>query len=144
MFAISLILASALASGAASDGGSVRYVDSGKNGFPFSEAVHVGNTVYLSGQLGVDPATGKLVEGGIEAESQQTLRNVQAALQRNGLDLRDAVKCTVFLADMADWPAFNIIYRSYFPADRYPARSAMGVNGLAMNARVEVECIAAR
>lgn len=122
----------------------VEHLNSGKGGFPFSEAVRVDGMLYLSGQLGLQADSGALVAGGIEPESHQTMRNIQAALERQGYGMRDVVKCTVFLADMADWPAFNVIYKSYFDAARYPARSALGVSGLALNAKVEVECMAAR
>lgn len=113
-----------------------------KGGYPFSEAVRVDSLLFLSGALGVDPATGQLVTGGIEAEAKQTMDNIGAALKARGLDFGDLVKCTVFLADMAEWGRFNGVYRGYFANDRYPARSALGANGLALDARVEVECIA--
>jgi reactive intermediate/imine deaminase len=109
---------------------------------PFSEAVRVGNTLYVSGQIGNAPGTLKLVEGGLEAEARQALDNVKAIVERHGSSLEHVVKCTVFLADMKDWPAFNNIYRSYFTKN-LPARSALGANGLALNARLEVECIVA-
>lgn len=108
---------------------------------PFSEAVRAGDFLYLSGQIGEDPATAKLPTGGIEPESRQVLANVKRMLEANGATLSDVVKCTVFLADIAEWPAFNTIYREVFKKP-YPARSALGANGLAMNARVELECIA--
>ena len=110
---------------------------------PFSQAVRVGDLLLLSGQIGFDGASGRLVEGGLEAETRRTMDNIKGVLESRGLDMSALVKCTVMLADMADWPAFNTIYRSYFPDGRYPARSAFGANGLALGARVEVECIAA-
>lgn len=108
---------------------------------PFSEAVRAGDFLFLSGQIGDVPATGKLAEGGLEAEGRQTLTNVKRVLEANGASLSDVVKCTVFLADIAEWPAFNTIYRQFFQKP-YPARSALAASGLAMNARVELECIA--
>jgi 2-iminobutanoate/2-iminopropanoate deaminase len=108
---------------------------------PFSEAVRAGDFLILSGQLGHDPATGKVVPGGIRAEARQTLNHVKATLERNGASLGDVVKCTVFLADIAEWGTFNEVYREFFKAP-YPARSALGANGLALGARVELECMA--
>jgi 2-iminobutanoate/2-iminopropanoate deaminase len=108
---------------------------------PFSEAVRAGEFLFLSGQIGDVPDTGKLAEGGLEAEARQTLVNVKRVLEANGASLSDVVKCTVFLADIAEWPAFNTIYRRFFQKP-YPARSALAASGLAMNARVELECIA--
>jgi reactive intermediate/imine deaminase len=123
----------------------VRFLNSGRvlpTGLPFSEAVRHGDTVYLSGQIGVVPGTLQLVPGGIEAEARQTMDNVRTTLEAHGLSMADLVKCTVMLADMAEWGRFNEIYRGYF-LGRYPARSAFGASGLALGARVEVECIAA-
>jgi 2-iminobutanoate/2-iminopropanoate deaminase len=108
---------------------------------PFSEAVRAGDFIYLSGQIGDDPATAKLPPGGIEPESRQVLANVKRVLEANGASLSDVVKCTVFLADIAEWATFNNIYREVFKKP-FPARSALGASGLAMNARVELECIA--
>jgi 2-iminobutanoate/2-iminopropanoate deaminase len=111
-------------------------------GLPFSDAVRVGPMLYLSGQLGTLPGTLDLAPGGIRGEARQALENIRAILVRNGSDLGHVVKCTVFLADVADWPAFNEVYVEFFPSDP-PARSALGAGGLALGARVEVECIAA-
>ncbi len=124
----------------------IEFLNSGKvtpTTLPFSEAVRVGNTLYLSGQIGIRPGTLNLAAGGIEAEARQTLDNIKTTLETHGYTMRDVVKCTVMLADIAEWSAFNEIYRTYF-APPYPARSALGANGLAMGARVEVECLAAR
>ena len=110
-------------------------------GLPFSEAVRVGDVLLLSGQIGSD-ASGDLVPGGIAAEADQTLKNIEATLRRRGLTMDDVVKCTVFLADITQWAAFNEVYVRHFSAP-YPVRSALGANGLALNARVEVECVAA-
>jgi 2-iminobutanoate/2-iminopropanoate deaminase len=108
---------------------------------PFSEAVRVGNTLYLSGQIGVVPGTMALVPGGMQAEARQTMENIRTTLTAHGYAMSNVVKCTVMLADMVDWPAFNAIYQTYFTPP-YPARSALGANGLALGARVEVECLA--
>ncbi|NNK61705.1 MAG: RidA family protein [Gemmatimonadetes bacterium] len=108
-------------------------------GLPFSEAVRVGDMLYLSGQIGTLPGTMTLVEGGIQAETRQTMDNIQAVLERYGSSLDRVVKCTVMIADMAEWPALNEVYVEYFPGPK-PARSALGANGLALGARVEIEC----
>lgn len=125
----------------------IEHLDSGKvlpkGELPFSEAVRVGDMLYLSGQIGVQPGTLKLVEGGMAAEAKQALANIRTTLEAHGWTMGDVVKCTVMLADMKEWPAFNEVYRTAF-APPYPARSALGANGLALGARVEVECIAAR
>ncbi|MGB0134430.1 Rid family detoxifying hydrolase [Dokdonella sp.] len=110
-------------------------------GYPFSQAVRVDHTLYLSGQIGVDPATGKLVDGGIGNESRQTMDNIRDLLKEHGHSMSDIVKCTVMLADIKEWPAFNEVYRGYFN-NRFPARSAFAGSGLALDARVEVECLA--
>ncbi len=109
---------------------------------PFSEAVRHGDTLYLSGQIGLTPGKLQLVPGGIRAEARQALDNIRAILEAHGRSVGDIVKCTVMLADMADWPALNDVWREFFRGP-YPARSALGANGLALGARVEVECIAA-
>jgi reactive intermediate/imine deaminase len=109
---------------------------------PFSEAVRVGDTLYLAGKLGIDPATRKLAEGGIYGETFQAMKNIQQALDQYGSSITRVAKCTVFLADMAEWAEMNRAYRSFFPRNP-PARSAVEVAGLALNARVEIECIAA-
>jgi 2-iminobutanoate/2-iminopropanoate deaminase len=106
---------------------------------PFSEAVRAGDFLFLSGAIG--EVDGKLAPGGIQPEARQTLLNVKRVLEENGASLEDVVKCTVFLADIAEWPAFNTVYREFFKKP-FPARSAFAASGLAMNARVELECIA--
>jgi 2-iminobutanoate/2-iminopropanoate deaminase len=108
---------------------------------PFTRAVRVGNLLFLSGQIGTD-ASGRLVPGGIQAETRQTLENIRAELRRNGLGMERVAKCTVFLADMAEWGRMNEVYATFFPGPK-PARSAAGASGLALGARVEIECIAA-
>lgn len=107
---------------------------------PFSSAVRVDNTLYLSGNLGNIPGTMDLAEGGIAGETQQTMENIKRVLEQFGSSMDQVVKCTVFLADIAEWGAMNEVYKTYFP--NKPARSALGVSGLALNARVEIECIA--
>lgn len=109
-------------------------------GLPFSEVVRVDRTLYLSGQVGRD-ASGKLVPGGIAAETRQTLENIRQVLERNHSSLDQVVKVTVMLADIGEWAEMNKTYVTFF-AHHFPARSALGVNGLAMGARVEIECIA--
>jgi reactive intermediate/imine deaminase len=107
---------------------------------PFSPAVRAGNLLYLAGQIGTD-STGTVVKGGIEAEARQVMKNIAAVLDVTGSSLERVVKCTVFMADMKEWPAMNVVYASFFPTHK-PARSALGANGLALGARVEIECIA--
>lgn len=107
---------------------------------PFSSAVRAGNTLYLSGNLGNIPGTMDLAEGGITGETRQTMENISAVLQQFGSSMDEVVKCTVFLADMAEWGAMNEVYKTFFKNP--PARSALGVSGLALNGRVEIECIA--
>lgn len=122
-----------------------QFLDSGKvlpKGLPLSEAVRHGDTLYLSGQVGLVPGTMKIVEGGIRAESEQVMKNIRTTLAAHGYSMSDLIKCTVMLADMSEWSTFNDVYKGYFDG-RYPARSALGANGLALGARVEVECIAA-
>ncbi len=140
-----LLGALAVSPGAWGAGPEIEHLNSGRTlpaDLPFSEAVRLGDTLYLSGQVGVKPGTLDLVPGGMAAEARQVLENISAALDAHGQSLDDVVKCTVMLADMNDWPAFNEVYQRYFSAP-YPARSAFGANGLALGARVELECIAA-
>jgi 2-iminobutanoate/2-iminopropanoate deaminase len=111
--------------------------------FPFSDAVTVGDFLFLSGELGNRPGTPELVAGGMAAEARQAMDNIGAVLKANGSSFDKIIKCTIMLADIADWPAFNEVYVSYFESP-YPARSAFAAAGLALNARVEVECIARR
>lgn len=127
---------------AGDDGKPVIYPSSKYPDYPFSEAVAYGGVLYLSGDIGTG-ADGQLVDGGIAPETRQTLENINATLGRHGLAMGDIIKCTVFLADIAEWPAFNEIYAGYFEKGRYPARSALAAAGLALGARVELECIAA-
>ncbi len=101
----------------------------------------MGDTLYLSGQMGTLPGTLTLAPGGLQAEARQAMENIRASLEGHGYSLAHIVKCTVMLADMADWPAFNAIYTGFFTAP-YPARSAFGCSGLAMGGRVEIDVIA--
>src|SRR5881296_2490915 len=98
---------------------------------PFSPAVRVGNWLFLAGQIGTDTA-GRVVPGGIQAEARQTLNNIADVLKKTGSSLDRVVKCTVFMADMKEWPAMNEIYATYF-RNHFPARSAFGATGLALN-----------
>lgn len=110
---------------------------------PFSPAVRVGDLIFLSGQIGTDAsASGAVVAGGIEAETRQTMENIKRVLEAVGSGMDKVVKCTVMMADMKEWDRMNEVYRTYFPAGKLPARSALGANGLALDARVEIECIA--
>jgi reactive intermediate/imine deaminase len=108
---------------------------------PFSEAVRLGDTLYISGQVGVVPGTVNLVAGGIGPEAHRAMDNIKAIVEKHGGSMEQLLKCTVFLADIKEGPAFNDVYREYFKVN-FPARSAFAVSGLARNARVEVECIA--
>lgn len=110
--------------------------------YPFSSAVQVGDLLYLSGAIGVAEDEKSVVPGGMPAETRRMMELIGQTLKAHGLGYSDLFKCTVMLADMKEWPAFNEIYAGYFTKGRYPARSAMGVNGLALGARVEMECIA--
>jgi reactive intermediate/imine deaminase len=111
-------------------------------GLPFSAAVRVGDILYLSGAIGNRPGTLTLVEGGIAAQAKQAMDNIGRTLAACGLGFADIVKCTVMLADMGEWRAFNQVYVSYFEAGRLPARSAFGATGLALGGRVEIEALA--
>jgi 2-iminobutanoate/2-iminopropanoate deaminase len=110
----------------------------GEQRLPFSEAVRVGDILFLSGQIGNRP-DGTLPQG-IEAQARQTMDNIGRVLKGQGLGFADVVKCTVMLDDMKDWPAFNKVYVTYFPDGKFPARSAFGADGLALGALLEVEC----
>ena len=128
----------------ADEAGSAEYLNSGEvfpAGLPLSEAVRVGDTLYLSGQVGIVPGTMNLAPGGLEGETRQTMENIKTSLQAHGYSMNDLVKCLVMLADVSQWATFNEIYKTYFN-ERYPARSAFGANGLAIGAQVEIECIA--
>ncbi len=106
---------------------------------PFSEAVRVGGWLVLSGQIGMD-GSGRLVGGGVGAETKQIMENIRRVLEAHGSSLDRVVKCTVMLTDMKEWPEMNEVYSAYFSRERMPARSALGVSGLALGACVEIEC----
>ncbi len=108
---------------------------------PFSDAVRVGHLLFLSGQIGNIPGTTDLAPGGIQGEARQTMENIKAVLEANGSSMDRVFKATVMLADIAEWPAFNEVYVTYFPGHK-PARSAFAGSGLAFGARCEVEVIA--
>ena len=109
---------------------------------PFTPAVQVGNLIFVSGQIGTAPnAQGVVVAGGIQAETRQTLNNIKDVLEKSGSSMDRVLKCTVFMADMREWDAMNEVYVTFFPGNK-PARSALGANGLALGARVEIECFA--
>lgn len=110
-------------------------------GLPFSEAAKVGNILFLSGQIGDQAETGKLVEGGIKAETRQTMLNIKSVLERNGLSMENIFKCTCMLADINEWADMSAEYIKFFPENK-PARSAFATTGLALGARVEIECMA--
>ena len=108
---------------------------------PYSQAIKVGNLVYTSGQIPIDPATGSFVEGGIKAQTRQALTNVQAILKEAELTMANVVKTTVFMADMNDFADMNAVYAEFF-SELYPARSAVAVKTLPKGALVEIEVVA--
>ena len=110
---------------------------------PYSQAIQVGEFVYTSGQLGLDPTTGAFPEGGIKEQTRQSLSNVKAILEEAGLSMANAVKTTVFLANMDDFAEMNSVYAEFF-SEPYPARSAVAVKTLPKNALVEIEVIAVK
>lgn len=134
----------AMAPALAGKAGKVEYLNSKTlpKGLPFSEAVRVGHTLYLSGQVGIVPGTMKLAPGGIEGEAKQAMQNIKTTLAAHGYSMDDLVQCHVMLADIKDWGAFNTVYKTFFDK-HFPARSAFATNGLALGAKVEVECTAA-
>jgi 2-iminobutanoate/2-iminopropanoate deaminase len=112
---------------------------------PYSPGVDIGSLVFVAGQIGTDPETGKMVEGGIEAETRQVMKNAEAVLKNAGLGFADVVRTTVFLADIDDFQAMNKVYAGFFAEGTIrPARSTVAVAGLAANAHVEIDFIAAR
>lgn len=106
---------------------------------PFSAVVVANGIIYLAGQIGIDSTTGKPVAGGIGPETRQALENIKALLAQQGASMSDVVHCTVMLADIQEWGAMNTVYITFFPTNP-PTRSAFGTSGLALNARVEIEC----
>ena len=122
----------------------VKYINSQENidnGYPFSEAVIVDNIVYLSGKVGRLP-NGELIQGGIEAETLQTLKNIETLLQKIDLTKENIFKCTCMLVDIKDWPKMSKAYKKFFDRKNLPARSAFAGSGLALGAKVEIECLA--
>lgn len=109
---------------------------------PYSQAIQVGNLIYTSGQLPINPTTGAFPEGGIKEQTRQSLSNIQAILEEAGLTMSNVVKTTVFLADMNDFADMNAVYAEFF-TQPYPARSAVAVKTLPKNALVEIEVVAA-
>jgi len=108
---------------------------------PYSQAIRVGNLVYTSGQIPIDPATGAFAEGGIKEQTRQSLNNVKAILEEEGLAMDNVVKTTVFMADMGDFAEMNGVYAEFF-TEPYPARSAVAVKTLPKGALVEIEVVA--
>ncbi len=112
-------------------------------GLPFSKSVRVDDLIFLSGELGIAPGTRTPVEGGAGPETTQIFKNIETTLARHGASLSDIVKCTVFLEDMADYGEMNAAYKAALP-DPKPARSTFGVDGIALGASLEIECIAVK
>ncbi|MBW1713096.1 MAG: RidA family protein [Deltaproteobacteria bacterium] len=110
---------------------------------PYSQAIEAGDFIFLSGQVGLDPQTNQLAPGGLAGQAAQALDNLTGVLQTMGLDLSAVVKMTVFLTDMADFPALNEVYAKYFSADP-PARSCFAVKDLPLGAKVEMEAVAVK
>jgi 2-iminobutanoate/2-iminopropanoate deaminase len=108
---------------------------------PYSQAVRAGGFLFCSGQLPLDPSTGKMVEGGVEAQAERVLSNLEAVLIAGGATLRSVVKTTVYLVDMGDFPAMNAVYGKFFPEDP-PARATVQIVKLAAGACVEIDAVA--
>lgn len=138
------LTACAGASPPAASGPDMRFITpEGPWPYPFSPAVQVGDMLYLSGQIGSRVENGEmvLVPGGIEAETRQALENIRDVLERSGSSMSRVVRCLVMLDDVGEWPRMNVVYATFFPGPK-PARSALGADGLALGARVEIECTA--
>jgi 2-iminobutanoate/2-iminopropanoate deaminase len=137
----SLVLAAVLSlSSLGAEAAEIAKYDEGPFSGPYSESARVGDLLFLAGQVG-EYEDGKLVAGGIKAEAEQIMLNIKAALARRGLGLQHVVKCTVLLADIAEWGTFNEVYEKHF-SQPHPARTALGATGLVLNARAEMECVA--
>lgn len=119
----------------------VKLSGSAPSAAPISPAIVIGDLVFTSGQIGIDPKTGQMVEGGVEQQAEQVLKNLAAVLEAAGSSMSHVVKATVFLADMNDYQVMNQIYRNHFKQD-FPARSAVQVARLPANARIEIEAVA--
>ena len=117
---------------------SIKFFNSSEK-YPFSEAVIVDNVIYLSGKIGTDPSTGELVEGGIIPETKQIMDNIKNTLTKMDSSMDNIFKCTCMLADISEWKQMSDVYRTYFK-DNLPSRSAFAGSGLALGARVEIEC----
>lgn len=144
MVLLSLVLAGCQPAGESS-GVEIEYLNSPAYegmSLPFTEAVRVGDLLFLAGKIGNIPGSRDLVPGGIQGETRQILESFKATVERFGSSMDRVVKCTVFMADIAEWSQMNEVYVEFFPNNK-PARSALGVSGLALDARVEIECVAA-
>src|SRR5262245_18660626 len=121
----------------------VRPEKSPNTGLPYSPGILAGNTLYISGHLGRDPVTAKLATGGIEGETRQSFANIREVLRTAGMDFKDVVSVTAFIADFKDFEKFNAVYREYFPTDM-PARATVQVAALNLGARIELQMIAVK
>ena len=139
---LSLGLCLAFATSAAFAAPIERYTDPAmaEANLPFSQAVRVGDMLYLSGQIGNVPGTLDLASGGMEGQARQTMDNIKTVLEANGASFAHVTKCLVMLSDMSQWADFNKVYVTYFENGQFPARSAFGANGLALGGALEVEC----
>ena len=144
LFALLLLTLAAVSCGKADDRTREVYRDPALSAdLPFSSAVVVGDVIYLSGEIGRAPGAMTVVEGGVGPQTKQIFENYEATLEKLGAGLEDIVKCTVFLEDMAEYAAMNTAYAAAFPGDK-PARSTFGVDGLAVGAALEIECLAVK
>jgi len=133
-----------VASNSQSSQNEIQYVNSDETkekGYPFSDATVVNGIIYLSGAIGTLP-DGSVISGGIAAETRQTMMNIKNRLEKMGGSMDDIFKCTCMLADIKDWPLMSQEYKKFFNTDKLPARSAFAGSGLALNAKVEIECLA--
>lgn len=109
---------------------------------PYSQAIRAGDFLFVSGQIPLDPDTGELVDGGIEAQTHRVLQNIRAILNEAGLDMKHVVRTDIFLVDLADFVAMNRVYEGYFPDSPKPARQTVQVAGLPRGSRIEISCVA--
>ena len=133
-----------VASNSQSSQNEIQYVNSDETkekGYPFSDATVVNGIIYLSGAIGTLP-DGSIVPGGIVAETRQTMMNIKNRLEKMGGSMDDIFKCTCMLADIEDWPLMSLEYKKFFNPDKLPARSAFAGSGLALGAKLEIECMA--